>query len=43
LLAELAGQRMVLLQEPARTDRFEESSGPIVRQLIVERAQEARV
>jgi hypothetical protein len=43
LLAELAGQRIARLQEPARTDRFEESSGPIVRQLIVERAQEARV
>ena len=43
LLAELAGQRIVRLQEPARADRFEESSGPIVRQLIVERAQEARV
>ena len=42
LLAELAGQRMVLLQEPTRADRFEESSGPIVRQLIVERVQEAR-
>ena len=42
LLAELAGQRIARLQEPARTDRFEESSGPIVRQLIVERVQEAR-
>ena len=43
LLAELAGQRIVRLQEPARTDRFEELSGPIVRQLIVERVEEARV
>ena len=43
LLAELAGQRIARLQEPARTDRFEESSGPVVRQLIVERVQEARV
>ena len=43
LLAEIAGQRIARLQEPARTDRFEEPSGPIVRQLIVERAQEARV
>ena len=42
LLAELAGQRIARLQEPARTDRFEESSGPVVRQLIVERVQEAR-
>ena len=42
LLAELAGQRIARLQEPARTDRFEQSSGAIVRQLIVERAQEAR-
>ena len=43
LLADLAGQRIARLQEPARTDRFEESSGPVVRQLIVERVQEARV
>ena len=43
LLAELAGQRIARLQEPTRTDRFEESSGPMVRQLIVERVQEARV
>ena len=42
MLAELAGQRIARLQEPARTDRFEESSGPVVRQLIVERVQEAR-
>src|SRR5580692_3873140 len=42
LLAELAGQRIARLQEPARTDRFEESSGPVVRQLIVERVHEAR-
>ena len=42
LLAELAGQRIARLQEPARTERFEESSGPVVRQLIVERVQEAR-
>jgi hypothetical protein len=37
LLAELAGQGIARLQEPARTDRFDESSGPVVRQLIVER------
>jgi hypothetical protein len=43
MLAELAGQRIARLQEPARTDRFEEPSGPVVRQLIVERVQEARV
>ena len=43
LLAELAGQRIARLQEPARTDRFEESSGPVVRQLIVERVHEARI
>ena len=43
LLADLAGQRIARLQEPARTDRFEESSGPVVRQLIVERVQEPRV
>jgi hypothetical protein len=42
LLADFAGQRIARLQEPARTDRFDESSGPVVRQLIVERAQEAR-
>ena len=42
LLAELAGQRIARLQEPARTDRFEQSSGPMVRQVIVERVQEAR-
>ena len=42
LLAELAGQRIARLQEPARTDRFEEASGPMVRQVIVERVQEAR-
>jgi hypothetical protein len=42
LLADLAGQRIARLQEPARTDRFGESSGPVVRQLSVERAQEAR-
>jgi len=43
MLAELAGQRIARLQEPARTDRFDEASGPVVRQLIVERVQEARV
>ena len=43
LLAELAGQRIARLQEPARTDRFEQSSGPMVRQVIVERVQEARL
>jgi hypothetical protein len=43
LLADLAGQRIARLQEPARTDRFDQSSGPVVRQLIVERVQEARV
>ena len=43
LLADLAGQRIARLQEPARTDRFDEPSGPVVRQLIVERVQEARV
>jgi hypothetical protein len=43
MLAELAGQRIARLQEPARTDRFDEPSGPVVRQLIVERVQEARV
>jgi hypothetical protein len=43
LLGDLAGQRIARLQEPARTDRFEESSGPVVRQLIVERVQEPRV
>jgi hypothetical protein len=42
LLSDLAGQRIARLQEPARTDRFEESSGPVVRELIVERVQEAR-
>ena len=42
LLAELAGQRIARLQEPARTDRFDESSGPVVQQLIVERAPEPR-
>jgi hypothetical protein len=43
LLAELAGQRIARLQEPARTDRFEESSGPVVWHVIVEKVQEARV
>jgi len=43
LLAELAGQRIARLQEPTRTDRFDGSSGLVVRQLIVERAQEPRV
>ena len=43
MLAELAGQRIARLQEPTRTDRFDESSGPVVRQLIVERVQEARI
>jgi len=43
LLADLAGQRIARLQEPARTDRFDEPSGPVVRQLIVERVQEPQV
>lgn len=43
LLSDLAGQRIARLQEPARTERFDESSGPVVRQLIVERVKEARV
>lgn len=43
LLSDLAGQRIARLQEPARTERFDESSGPVVRQLIVERVEEARV
>ncbi|HZL55881.1 MAG TPA: hypothetical protein VFC21_02300 [Bryobacteraceae bacterium] len=38
LLARLASQRICPLQEPACTDRLDESSGPIVRQSIVERA-----
>ena len=42
LLADLAGQRIARLRKPARTDRFDEASGPVVRQLIVERVQEAR-
>ncbi len=42
LLADLAGQRIARLQEPARTDRFDTSPGPVVRQLIVERVQEVR-
>jgi hypothetical protein len=43
LLADLAGQRIARLQEPTRTDRFDEPSGPIVLQLIVEPVQEARI
>ena len=43
MLAELAGQRTASLREPAPTDRFDESSGPVVRRLIVERVQEVRV
>jgi hypothetical protein len=43
LLSDLAGQRIARLQEPARAERFDEASGPVVRQLIVERVEEARV
>src|SRR6266566_2844585 len=33
LLAELAAQRIARLQEPARTERFGDLNGPVVRQL----------
>jgi hypothetical protein len=40
LLAELAAQRLARPEEPARSDRFDQFHGSVIRQLIVERAQD---
>jgi hypothetical protein len=40
LLAELAAQRLARREEPARSDRFDQFHGSVIRQLIVERAQD---